>query len=171
MAPAGLAIELGVFNGHSLAAIRGVRKPPVVGFDCWTGLPSAWDRGDGASDHPVGRFATSRPTDVANGVTLVDGLFADSLPPWLASHEDPIQFMHVDCDLYESAATALALVGPRLAPGAVIVFDELVDWAQQSYPNWPQGEWRALVEWIRASGVALRPIAHSSHEQAAFVKV
>ena len=37
-----------------------------------------------------------------------------------------------------------------LAPGTVMVFDELSEWgATGVYDNWAEGEWRALREWMR----------------------
>ena len=36
--------------------------------------------------------------------------------------------MHIDCDIYASTKTALEQTIPRLAPGAVIVFDEFFNY-------------------------------------------
>jgi hypothetical protein len=168
-APAGAALEFGVHKGHSLRAIRDARKPPVFGFDCWTGLPERWDLGEGLSV-AAGVFATEPPTDLPHGVSLVSGLFEESLPAWLAGKgaAHPIAFVHVDCDLYSSTVTVLTHVVPRLKLGAVVAFDELVQFDDSPYVAWREGEWRALIECIAATGARFTPIARTTHEQVAF---
>jgi hypothetical protein len=82
-------------------------------------------------------------------VTLVKGMFENSLPRWLSSNPDSTSFLHIDSDLYSSAKCILDNLNDRIAPGAVIVFDELGDWMDSGvYPNWREGEWRALCEWL-----------------------
>lgn len=63
-------------------------------------------------------------------------------------------YMHVDCDLYTGAAQALQLNAPRMRPGTVLIFDELVN-----YPNYRDHEAKALWEWLAATGLRLRVIA------------
>jgi hypothetical protein len=75
------------------------------------------------------------------GAKLVKGLFADSLPPFLARTEGRVLLAHIDCDLYSSAKTVLTLLRPRLETGTVLAFDEYFN-----YPGWEAGEHRALVE-------------------------
>lgn len=164
-APAGIACEFGVFQGHSLREIRDVRPAPVFGFDSWRGLPARWDLGASARD--AGHFACEPPRDLATGVHLVPGWFADTIPAWLAENAGPVRFLHVDSDLYESARTVLMLLDGRIEPGTVIVFDELLDDGQ--YPNWREGEWRALCEWLAACGRVVEPIGRTAGQQAAFV--
>lgn len=68
---------------------------------------------------------------------------------------DPgVTYMHVDCDLYTGAAQALQLNAPRMRPGTVLIFDELVN-----YPNYREHEAKALWEWLAATGLRLRVIA------------
>merc|ERR1712087_704292 len=69
----------------------------------------------------------------------------ESLPPFLASHSGPVSFIHVDSDLYSSAISVLQLLTPRIQPGAVLVFDELIN-----YPGFREGEMRALYEWLES---------------------
>lgn len=168
LAPAGIACEFGVFEGHSLRQIRNFRKPPVFGFDTFTGLPSKWNTG-GPREHPAGTFACQPPVDLPVGTHLVAGLFADTLPRWLEEHDGPIRFAHIDCDLYDSTRDVLRAIGPRLVAGSVLLFDELVDWTGTLYPNWRDGEFRALVEWLAESGRAIEPVGRTDHQQAAFV--
>lgn len=169
-APAGTAAEFGVFTGNSLAAIIDVRKGLAYGFDSFEGLPSAWDTGAG-EPHPVGHFATDLPTDLPNRAHLVPGWFSDTIPAWLAEHDEPLALVHIDCDLYESAAEVLSGMNDRIVAGTVLVFDELVDFAESWYPNWRDGEWKALCGWIAKHGRKVEPLARTDQQQASFVVV
>lgn len=162
-----MACEFGVFTGQSLRQIRNYRKPPVFGFDSWQGLPEKWEHG-GNVPHDAGHFACDVPGDFAVGVHLVQGWFADTLPQWLAANDDDVALVHIDCDLYSSCREVLSALDDRIKPGTVIVFDELCSF-DGSYPNWRDGEWRALHEWISACGRTLRPIGRTDHQQVAFM--
>lgn len=107
------------------------------------------------------------PEGFADGVVLVKGWFSDTVPKWLSETEGEIAFIHIDSDLYESAKEILALLNERIVPGTVIVFDELCDF-DQTYPNWKQGEWKALLEWLD-TGRQVSPIGRTDHQQVAFV--
>lgn len=166
----GVACEFGVYRGHSLRQIRHLRKPPVFGFDSWQGLPQAWNTG-GPVEHPAGHFACDMPGDFGPGVYLLAGWFADTIPAWLDACSAPVQLLHIDSDLYESAREVLFGLNERLLPGAVILFDELVDFEAASYPNWRDGEWRALTEWLAECGREVVPFGRTPHQQAVFVVV
>ena len=139
----GVWIEFGVHGGSTLRQIAPLRDDAQLwGFDSCRGLPETWNR-----DHPKGHFAMVNPPLPPDGVNLVIGWFKDTLscfePP------APVTFVHVDCDLYSSAATVLAWLAAaepfygerdRLAEGAVIVFD---DFLTKPYDN---GVMRAFVE-------------------------
>jgi hypothetical protein len=56
--------------------------------------------------------------------------------------------LHIDCALYSSTACVLRLVAERIVPGTVILFDELI-----GYPGWQEGEYKALCEWVEATGI------------------
>lgn len=152
----GLALEFGVWAGRSLRVIaeaRGGRG--VFGFDSFQGLPEdyRWDVG-------AGTFAVDRLPDVP-GAELVIGWFAETLPGFLAAHPGPVDFVHVDSDLYSSAATVLEQVGPRLIAGSVIMFDEFFN-----YQGWEKHEFRAWQEWLERTGTVAEYLAYTSiHEQ------
>lgn len=153
----GLALEFGVWSGSTLRIIASARAGTggVYGFDSFDGLPEPWRTG-----FPAGMFAADGQPDVP-GAELVVGLFADTLPAFLAEHEEPVAFVHVDCDLYSSTATVLAQVGPRLRPGSVIVFDEYFN-----YPGWPEHEHRAWAEYVERADVRFKYEGYTrDHEQ------
>jgi len=112
--------------------VEGLPGRKVVGFDVFTGLPETWRTG-----FPAGAFAQKLLPDVP-GADLVVGLFDQSLPGFLAEHDEPVAFLHLDADLHSSTRTVLDLVGPRLVAGSVVLFDEYFN-----YPGWQAGEHRA----------------------------
>ena len=137
----GLALEFGVATGGTLKIIAEpwpLLTAPSSGSTCSPVCPKP-----GA---PAFRQGSSRRNHrhVA-GATVVPGLFEDTLPKFLADNDEPIAFVHVDCDLYSSSKTVLDLVADRLAPDAVLVFDEFFN-----YPGWRQHEYRAWTEFIVA---------------------
>jgi predicted O-methyltransferase YrrM len=153
----GLALEFGVWSGSTLKIIaeaRGGRG--VYGFDAFEGLPEDWRTG-----FPTGSFSADAPPDVP-GAELVIGWFTDTLPGFLAKHPDePIAFVHVDCDLYSSTVTVLEHVGPRLRAGSVLVFDEYFN-----YPGWQDHEHRAWREFVERSGIEFSYEGYTlDHEQ------
>jgi hypothetical protein len=129
-----------------------------IGFDSFEGMPEPqgvdreriiWRKGTFAT--PLEEF--QRRLDEAGvpreKVVAVKGFFADTLTA--ATRERlgirRIAVAHVDSDLYESAALALAFVTPALQNGTVIVFDEW--FAYRGHPH--QGEQRAFAEWQAAN--------------------
>lgn len=139
----GMALEFGVATGTTLQLIaEHHRRGPVFGFDSFQGLPETWRPGWSA-----GEFA-QEPPDVP-GAELVVGLFADTLPGFLAAHAGPVAFLHLDADLHSSTATVLEHVGPRLVPGSVVLFDEYYN-----FPGWQDHEHRAWREHVERTGMA-----------------
>ncbi|WP_299417656.1 methyltransferase domain-containing protein [uncultured Sulfitobacter sp.] len=157
LAPQGYALEFGVFAGYSIRALAFAHpKRKFTGFDSFTGLPEDWVRSAG-DVYEAGHFALDALPVVPANVTLIKGFFDDTLGPWLEANAGPVGFVHIDCDLYGGARHALDLLTPRLVDGAVIVFDELSDWANEGvYPNWAEHEWRALKEWLTQTGWCFR---------------
>jgi thioredoxin-like negative regulator of GroEL len=149
-APAGLRLELGVEWGRSLRLLAALDAAPWHGFDSFEGLPEAF-----GPDAPRGAQSTGGmlPT-VPGGVTLHRGWFADALPRFLAEHDGPVGFVHFDCELHSSTQQALDLLGPRLAPDAVLLFD---DWSDSAAAVSPAQ--RAFREWAAAHGRGHRLLA------------
>jgi predicted O-methyltransferase YrrM len=103
-----------------------------------------------------------------DNVILVEGLFQDTLEPFLSEHTGPAGFVHIDSDIYSSAAYVLAKLTPRLASGCILVFDELMPSNTAYYPNWRNHEWRALTEWLPTAPLELEPLAHNGAAGVAF---
>ena len=60
----------------------------------------------------------------ANNVTLVQGLFQDTIVG-----DEPVAVAHIDGDWYESVRTCLTRIGPRLPSGGVMVIDDYFYWS------------------------------------------
>lgn len=157
----GLALEFGVFEGRSLEVVADKRgRQAVFGFDSFTGLPE-----DYRPHVRTGEFAVGALPDVL-GAELVVGWFDDTLPGFLAAHPGPVDFVHVDGDLYSSAVTVLDLVGPRLAVGSVLVFDEFFN-----FPGWEEHEFRAWQEWLDRTGAQAEYVAYTSNNEQVVVRL
>ena len=158
----GMALEFGVFEGRSLAVIAEARKGrDVYGFDSFEGLPE-----DYRPHVRQGAFALDRRPQV-DGAELVVGWFDDTLPGFLETHPGPVDFLHVDGDLYSSAVTVLTLVGPRLQPGSVVIFDEFFN-----YPGWDDsGEFRAWEEYLERTGATVAYEAYTSNNEQVVVRI
>lgn len=140
----GLLMECGVFQGQSINFIAdqlAARKDDraVHGFDSFEGLEEDWQ----GENLPAGFFSLGgKLPDVRSRVKLYKGWVQDTVAPFLAEHDgQTVALLHIDTDTYTPARYLLDTVGPRLAPGSVVAFDELI-----GYPNWRQHEYRALEE-------------------------
>lgn len=153
LAPAGTALEFGVYKGTTLRLIADVM--PVVGFDSFEGLPEDW-----RPDFPAGRFACKVP-DVP-GAELVVGRFEDTLPAWSAHLVPRIGLVHIDCDLYSSTTTVLRYLEPLLRlDKPFVVFDEY-----HGYSGFEQHECKAWAEFVARTGARYDVIGHGPEQWA-----
>lgn len=155
-----LICEFGVFSGNTINHIASLTDHKVYGFDSFEGLPERWRDGLGKGFFRVDRLPSVRPN-----VELMKGWFSETIPSFMSRHDEDICFLHVDCDLYSSTKTIFDLLGDRIAPGCVIVFDEYFN-----YPGWKEGEFLAFHEFVNVSGLAYEYIGYNRlHEQVAVV--
>ncbi len=151
----GLVLEFGVASGQTLTVIANYWQKTVFGFDSFEGLPEQWRPG-----FPAGTFAQN-PPNVPENANLVRGWFNQSLPEFSHTHPDDIAFLHIDCDLYSSTRTIFEILGPRIKPGAIIVFDEY--W---NYPGWRLHEFKAFHEFLACSKLSYHVFGFvPSHQQ------
>ena len=119
--------EVGVFRGGTAKVIceaKGARQLHL--FDTFEGLPepgkidSAFQKGQYAcSLNDVREFLNGY-----DGVHFYKGYFPGTGEPVRNTH---FSFVHLDVDLFESTAQALKFFYPRLAPGAVLISHDYVD--------------------------------------------
>ena len=159
--PGGLNLEFGVFKARSLNFIASKTKGNVYGFDSFEGLPEGW-----IPQFRKGAFKVARLPKVRGNVELVVGWFDRTLPPFLHSRAEKCAFVHVDCDLYSSTKAIFASLGPRIAKGTVIVFDEFFN-----YPNWQEGEYKAFMEFVRERKVQFEYLAFNRRGEQVAMKI
>jgi hypothetical protein len=152
-------LEFGVFTGGTIRYMaRRIGSRTIHGFDSFEGLPEPW------SGFGIGRKSfdvKGHLPRVPGNVVLYRGYFDHSLPQWLTDHPGQVAFIHIDCDLYSSTKTILDLLGPRLANGTVILFDEYFN-----YPGWEQHEFKAFQEFVAERGVKYDYLAFARQQVA-----
>lgn len=158
----GVILEFGVNQGRTLRSLaRSAPSRQCWGFDSWQGLPQDW-----TWLFPRGSFSGTVPSFRENNIRLVEGLFQHTLPTWLDQHPDTIRVIHIDSDLYESAAFVLSAVRDRLRPGCRIIFDEYCN-----YPGWQQDEFRAWQEFVAQHDIEYRYIGRVTRHQQVAVEI
>jgi predicted O-methyltransferase YrrM len=139
----GYWLEFGAGSGSTLTKIADFvkndkSKPLVFGFDSFDGLPEDW-----ACGYKKGHWKQNYIPSIS-GAEIVVGYFDKVLPDWIRSQEKlEITFVHIDCDLYSSTKYVLSQIAPYLSSGAIIVFDEIIN-----YPGFERHEFRALYECV-----------------------
>jgi len=139
-----LICEFGVYSGHTINHIASLTDETVFGFDSFEGLPERWRDG-----FEKGHFKKDGLPSTRENVELIVGWFDETLPKFIEEHPKPVGFLHIDCDLYSSTKTIFDLLTPYMQPGCVIVFDEYFN-----YPGWEEGEFKALHEFLRKTGLS-----------------
>lgn len=161
----GLFIELGTGKARTtnfLAALN--PKKTIYTFDSYLGHPAEWDKGNVVMSKDY--FAWPKDEKLPalfHNVQLIQGWFVDTLPSFVRSQTDSIAFLHVDCEIYESTAQALDILGPKMADGTVILFDEFYN-----YPNYKAHEYKAFYEFLEKYSFEPEYLAYNLfHEQVA----
>lgn len=139
--------EFGVYKGEFASMLEGFcsglphRKLHL--FDSFEGLPEDW----GSTGFRKGAFALAAG-DVPNfrpSVTnVIKGWFDDTVPKFASTQNEPLAFIHIDCDLYSSTRTVLNECNRLIAPGTVILFDEFFLPGEGGISD---DECRAFLEW------------------------
>lgn len=170
----GQIIEFGTNNGGWLKYFVD-RLPETIaftGFDCFEGLPEAWDglpagsiKGFGAptelwADDPVARAKVMAdaergihfPEPPQSNVSIMTGLFSETVPLFLKDGwPKDIRLIHFDADLYISTRPVLdTLCGP-LDYRYLVLFDEFYS-ANHEFRAWQEftalyklDDWRVVA--------------------------
>ena len=159
----GLCMEFGVAGGFTINWISDLLPDyKFVGFDSFIGLKEDW------VGHHAAKGAYSQNglmPRVNVNVSLVKGWFDETIPKYIKENGIvDLKFIHIDSDTYESAVTVLNELGEYLKPGMFVLFDELL-----GYPNWQNGEFKALYEAQNKYGFNFRYRAFSSEQ--AFIEI
>jgi hypothetical protein len=96
-------------------------------------------------------------------VSLTKSWIMDTLSVFISFQNQPIAFLHVDCEIYESTAQALDILGSKMVDGTVILFDEFYN-----HPNYRNHEYKAFQEFLEKYSFDAEYIAYNIfHEQVA----
>jgi predicted O-methyltransferase YrrM len=139
-------IEFGTYQGQTARWMLPHLPPKgrLHLFDSYEGLSRDW------SGLPKGSFKTEPPLFEDPRVLMHNGWFEDTAPEALKNTSPT--FVHIDCDLYESALDALHSL-PPLTAGTIVLFDEYV----HNLGGKPvDDEHRAFIEWVEESGYRFR---------------
>ncbi len=156
-----LYCEFGVANGYTMTSAyfisrmyMNLKNMKFVGFDSFEGLPDTESQFDKHPKWKKGDYAfgvdTVKDNLVAGGMPesdfiLVPGYFDVSLSDENASIHNikNVAYVHIDCDYYTSAKTALDFIKPYLLDGAILDFDDYFAYASDN-----KGEPLALKQWV-----------------------
>lgn len=163
----GVFLEMGTGMGRTINLIASLNpKKTIYSFDSFEGLPEDWDKGNKVI--PKGTFTrldSNYVPSVYRNVRIYQGLFTDILPKFKKQilHDQPIAFLHIDCDSYTPTSEVFNILGSNIRPGTIIVFDELYN-----YDTYTQHEWKAFQEFLTKTGHQFEALAYNiNHEQVA----
>ena len=182
----GLFIELGVWHAKSLNYMAGLKpEKQFYGFDTFEGVDEIWETGVKTVDMNWFTMRNKELIDpdtglpaVRDNITLIKGMFQDTLNDWLDNHPDNISFINMDPDIYSAAIYALETLNDRIIPGTIIRFDEISCWRTlgyhgydkdqhasiSAYTTWEEGEWKALNEWLSKYDREVEPFWRNWHQ-------
>jgi hypothetical protein len=170
----GSILEFGVYQGASINHIADLYlNENIWGFDSFEGLPEDWFLTKKAKEanktrYKQSAFKVDKLPSVRPNVSLVAGWFDKTLPDWIDKNSNPINILHIDCDLYSSTIYVLKILNRFIIPGTIILFDELYNWKKpQNYTLWEEGEWKALVEWVNTYNREFEILSRTSFQQCA----
>lgn len=157
----GLYCEFGVYSGRTINFLASLTQNKIYGFDSFEGLPETWRDG-----FKKGHFALNNLPTVKDNVILLKGWFDQTLPLFLKEHDEPLAFLHIDCDLYSSTKTIFDLCKNHICAGTIIVFDEFFN-----YPNWQQGEFKAFNEFVEQNAIQFEYIGYCRYHEQVAIKI
>lgn len=130
--------------------------PTFYGFDTFAGMPN---NSEGEDTLAPGSFKSDREAVLRRcrriglcppTLQLIAGLFTEA-SRHLGPH--PAAIVHVDCDLYASAADALRVIEPHIVQGTILLFDDYNLFRADNR----HGERRALAEFRRNYALEIEP--------------
>ena len=165
----GLWMEFGVWNGQTLDLISQYTKNTVYGFDTFAGVNAPWE-GTASGSMQEFNIGGEPPTEVIpidplvrygknigekrpflKNVNFIQGLFKDSLPPFIEQRSETIALLHIDCDIYSSTKTIFDYCKDLIKPGCIVVFYELVN-----YKGYKHHELKAFSEFLACSQLGFK---------------
>jgi hypothetical protein len=166
----GVYIELGVTTGKTINYIAALNpRQTIYGFDSFLGSPEECVKdGHHYNKWTFGLKDQARLPPVLSNVKLIQGNFDEALPYFVEKHLQgrPVAFLHVDCDLYSSTATALRILEPHIVPGTIILFDEFYN-----HTGFEEFEFKALNEFLDRTGYQAEYIGYNTVFEGVAVRI
>ena len=166
----GLILEFGCWKGQTIDMISDYTPKTVYGFDTFKGIEYQWGETNmkkfeldkiPTTVHKLDKSEQYKSTGIITSfnknVTFIQGLFSDTLPKFMKLHNNPISFIHIDCDVYESTKTIFDCCGKNISNGCIIVFDDLFN-----YKNFQNHEIKAFYEWSTENNIQYEWIGSAS---------
>ena len=157
----GMIAEFGVKDGLTLKVLcqkQALKNKVIYGFDYFEGLPDHW-LGTRVKKGRLTRHG--QIPKLPKNVEAVKGLFAETLPEFLADKQAAFAFIHIDCDIYQSTKDIFDNIANFVMKGTVIIFDEYFN-----YPNWQEHEFKAFTEFVQQNNLDYQYIAYASTQVA-----
>ena len=156
----GICLEFGVFNGKSINYFsNNLPRYEFHGFDSFEGLNEDWF----GNYRPSGSFdLKGKLPSVNENVILHKGYYNETLQPFLDANNiaSKIKFIHMDSDTYDSSKFVLETLLPCLnEQKTLILFDDFL-----SYPNWTNGEYKALYDCKEKFGFSIKYLGFSDQQ-------
>lgn len=156
----GIWMEFGVGSGKSISFIaKNNPNAEIYGFDSFLGLPEDWI----FSDNKIYKKETYSRNGIApkinfDNITLVEGMFDQTLPNFCKNNNKQASFIHIDCDLYSSTQYVLEILytNHKIKKGTIILFDEFYN-----YQNFQDYEYKAFIDFVFKYKVDYEWIAHT----------
>jgi len=158
--PDGLILEFGVYKGTSINQFASLcPNSKIFGFDSFLGLEEDWT---GHWPRKGWFNLNGLPPSVQKNVTLIQGLFEDTLPEFLVTiSNEVIHLVHLDADTYKPTKFVLEHLIPKLKSGTIIIFDEFF-----GYPGWELHEYKAWNEVVLTHDVPFEFIGYTEKQVA-----
>ena len=99
---------------------------------------------------------------VPDNVVLHNGWFTETLSDFVATLNEPVALLHIDCDIYSPTRDVFTAFAHHLGPGTIIVFNEYY-----GIYGWERQEFLAFQEFVAANGVEYEYLACAFDSQAA----
>ena len=156
--------EFGVREGITMRIIQGstLNSRLYYGFDSFKGMP--------ASQYPTAYTKGElkmRRNDIPqfnSQTTIIEGWFKDTLTSDKTYFKNPLAFIHLDADIYESTKLALNYCLPFMGAKTIIQFDEIYC----PKANSEYHEYKAWIEFVEEYDVQHEVVGTSRRGQAAF---
>jgi len=133
-------LEFGVGRGTSTNLFsKFLKENKLYGFDSFVGLKENWV---GHVHYPAGSLSQKGIIPkLKKNIVPIEGWIQNTLPNFLKEKKPKVNFIHIDCDTYETTKFILENIKPYINTGCIILFDEFFN-----FPGWSVGEYKALIE-------------------------